>query len=49
MLQRVAARIEYHQGRNATARKGHTKTRINRYAALGIDPESITKCRWPKT
>lgn len=49
MLERVAARIDYHQSRNATARESHTKTRIDRYASLGIDPDRITKCRWPKT
>jgi hypothetical protein len=49
MLERVAARIKYHQSRNATARVSHTKTKIDRYAALGIDPERITKCKWPKT
>lgn len=48
MLQRVAERIEYHQNRNAMARECHTKTRLDRYAALGIDPYGITQCRWPK-
>ncbi len=49
MLKRVALRIDYHQRRNAAARVSHTKTRRKRYAALGIDPDRITQCRWPGT
>jgi hypothetical protein len=49
MLERVAARIDYHQRRNAAARESHTKTRIDRYTPLGIDPHRITPCRSPQT
>jgi hypothetical protein len=48
MLARVAARIEYHQRRNATARESHTKAALARYTALGINPDRIANCRWPK-
>ncbi len=48
MLQQAAVRITYHQRRNATARQSHAKTRIDRYASLGIDLDRITKCRWPE-
>jgi SRSO17 transposase len=34
----------YYQGRNKQARKSHTKTRINRLKALGIDPDKIKSC-----
>ena len=35
---------EYHQRRNQQARTSHTKTRLERLAALGIDPDRIKSC-----
>ncbi|CAD74977.1 hypothetical protein RBSH_04766 [Rhodopirellula baltica SH28] len=49
LLDQVASRINYYQSRNVAARISHTQTKLDRYAELGIDPESITRCRWPKT
>ncbi len=34
----------YHQNRNAQANKSHTKTRIELYLKLGIDPARIKSC-----
>jgi len=34
----------YHQGRNQQSRKSHTKTRITRLSALGIDVNKIKSC-----
>jgi SRSO17 transposase len=37
-------RQRYHQRRSAQARTSHTKTRIARLKALGIDPDTIKSC-----
>lgn len=34
----------YHQRRNAQSRKSHTKTRIAKLKAVGIDPDQIKSC-----
>lgn len=49
MLDQAAGRIGYHQSCNAAARQSHTQTKLERYAALGIDPDAITRCRWQET
>ncbi|MEP3930175.1 hypothetical protein, partial [Rhodopirellula bahusiensis] len=49
LLEQVASRINYHQSRNAAARVSHTRRKLERYATLGIDPDTITRCRWAKT
>lgn len=43
-LARTLEIIRYHQKRNATARKSHTKTRIRLLAAQGIDPAALERC-----
>jgi len=43
--QKELNRQRYHQRRNAQARASHTKTKIARLKALGIDPETIMSCR----
>lgn len=35
---------EYHQRRNAQARKSHAKTRVATLRSLGIDPDTIKSC-----
>lgn len=35
---------QYHQRRNQQARRSHTKTRIDRLTAMGIDVERIKSC-----
>ncbi len=45
--QRFEAEIktqQYHQRRNQQARRLHTKTRLARYEALGIDITQIKSC-----
>jgi SRSO17 transposase len=43
-LNRESKKQKYHQRRNRQARKSHTKTRIKRLVALGIDPDRIKSC-----
>lgn len=43
-LEKVLLRIQYHQRRNATARRSHTKTRRRRLEEAGIDLESVNRC-----
>ena len=43
-LERELKKQKYHQRRNWQARKSHTKTRIKRLVALGIDPDGIKSC-----
>lgn len=43
-LQRALETILYHQRRNAVARNSHTKTRLKRLAAAGIDLEPVRRC-----
>ena len=40
---------KYYQQRNRQARKSHTKTRIERLAAIGIDVDKIKSCIPPDT
>lgn len=46
VLEKAARIIQYHQKRNAQARKSHTKTRYKKLAALGIDMSTIKRCNW---
>lgn len=46
LIDATAYRLEYYQRRNAQARKSHTKTRIKKLLALGIDVDVIPKCQW---
>ena len=43
-LGKVLRRIRYHQRRNATASRSHTKTSLRRLAAAGVDLSAIRKC-----
>jgi len=43
-LGKVLARIQYHQRRNATARRSHTKTSLERLAEAGVDLSAVRKC-----
>ena len=43
-LERELEKQQYHQRRNRQARKSHTKTRIAKLKALGIDPNRIKTC-----
>ena len=43
-FERELAKQQYYQGRNARARRSHTKTRKARLKSLGIDAESIKSC-----
>jgi SRSO17 transposase len=43
-FERELAKQQYYQGRNAQARRSHTKTRENRLKGLGIDVERIKSC-----
>lgn len=38
-------RQNYHQRRNAQAKKSHTKTRYKEFKDLGIDPDNIKSCQ----
>ena len=40
---------KYYQRRNKQARKSHTKTRIERLTAIGIDVDKIKSCIPPDT
>lgn len=42
--QKELANQDYHQRRNAQARKSHTKTRLSKLHALGIDAHKIKSC-----
>jgi len=46
VLEKAARIIQYHQKRNAQARKSHTKTRNKKLAAMGIDMPTIKRCNW---
>ena len=43
-FERELTKQHYYQGRNAEARRSHTKTRKARLKALGIDAERIKSC-----
>ena len=43
-LKKVLARIQYHQRRNATARRSHAKTTRKRLEEAGVDFRTIRKC-----
>jgi len=43
-LKREQEKQDYYQRRNRQARLSHTKTRRERLAALGIDPDRIKSC-----
>jgi len=43
-LQKELAKQQYHQKRNAQARRSHTKTKKARLQALGIDADRIKSC-----
>ncbi len=43
-FERELAKQQYYQGRNAQARRSHTKTRKARLKSLGIDVERIKSC-----
>lgn len=43
-LQAELEKQQYHQRRNKQARASHTKTRIERLSALGINPATIKSC-----
>ncbi len=43
-LGKVLAHIQYHQRRNATARRSHTKTSLKRLAEAGVDISTVRKC-----
>ena len=44
LIRRTAERLEYHQRRNASARRSHTKTTIRKLRALGIKLENLKRC-----
>jgi len=44
LISSTAYRIQYYQRRNAQARKSHTKTRIGKLTAMGIEMKTINKC-----
>jgi SRSO17 transposase len=46
-LEKELAKQQYHQKRNAQARRSHTKTRKVRLKALGIDADRIKSCLPP--
>lgn len=46
LIDATASRLEYYQRRNAQARKSHTKTRVRKLEAMGIDMTHIAKCSW---
>jgi len=43
-LAKVLVRIQYHQRRNATARRSHTKTKRRRLAEAGVDLDEVSRC-----
>ena len=43
-LEKVLKRIRYHQRRNATASRSHTKTSLERLAEAGVDLSAARKC-----
>jgi SRSO17 transposase len=48
-LEKELATQQYYQKRNATSRRSHTKTRMARLKALGIDADRIKSCVPPST
>lgn len=46
LIDNTAYKIQYHQKRNRQARLSHTKTRINKLEAMGIDLTTTRRCRW---
>jgi hypothetical protein len=48
LFDRVAAKINWAQKRNAQSRKSHTKTARRRLRELGIKLTEIKRCRWRK-
>ena len=46
LINNTAFQLQYHQRRNAQARKSHTGTRIRKLESLGIDLEKTKKCNW---
>jgi len=44
LFQRTAETIQYHQRRNAIARKSHTKTAKRKLRKLGIRLSELKKC-----
>jgi SRSO17 transposase len=46
LIENTAYRLQYYQRRNAQARKSHTKTRIRKLEAMGIDMSQVELCCW---
>ena len=44
LLKKVLFRIQYHQRRNATARRSHAKTRRKRLEEAGVDLDAMRRC-----
>ena len=49
VLDKAARKIDYHQRRNANARKSHTKTTRRKLRELGIKLTEIPRCQWNST
>lgn len=49
LLDRVAAKIQYRQERNAQARLSHTKRTRRKLRRKGIKLTEIERCRWGPT
>lgn len=49
LINSTANRIQYYQRRNAQARRSHTRTRIAKLAAAGINVAAMTQCAWDDT
>ena len=48
LFEHAAEKINWHQHRNATARKGHVKKTRRRLRNRGITLSKIKRCQWPK-
>lgn len=48
LFERAAEKINWHQHRNATARKSHVKKTRRKLRSLGIKLSIIKRCYWPK-
>jgi hypothetical protein len=44
LINRVADRLQYHQQRNALARRSHTKTTKRDLRRIGIDVSTLKRC-----
>ena len=49
LLDRTAANIEYHQQRNAMAKKSHARKTKQKLRKIGIKVSKIKRCMWDST